>query len=82
MDEVFPRLHSASYHQCIGGTHHRCIAESYPDVIIIILFKRRICNDVENVTLMVKPVFIDKPGRNPLQLIGKTLCTGNLKTTL
>lgn len=80
MLEVFSRFHAAAGQQYIGGTDHGGIPKCHSDVEIIILFQKRIVNDAEDVAPVVVPVFIHKLRRDTLQLIGKTVSTGNIKT--
>ena len=80
MLEVFSRLHAAAGQQCVGGADHGGVPKSHSDVEIIILFQKGIVNDAEDVAPVVVPVFIHKLRRDTLQLIGKTVFTGNIKT--
>ncbi|MSS36025.1 hypothetical protein [Clostridium porci] len=80
MLEVISRLHAAAGQQCVGGADHGGVPKSHSDVEIIILFQKGIVNDAEDVAPVVVPVFIHKLRRDTLQLIGKTVFTGNIKT--
>ena len=79
MFEVISRLHAATGQQCVGGADHGGVPKSNSDVEIIILFQKGIVNDAEDVAPVVVPVFIHKLRRDTLQLIGKTVFTGNIK---
>ncbi|MBQ7930232.1 MAG: hypothetical protein IJ334_04360 [Clostridia bacterium] len=67
--EIFVRIHPAPAHECIGDTDGRCTAEPFPDAVYIILFQKRICNDVGNLPMMVKPVFFREVGSHVFDLI-------------
>ncbi|MBQ3257468.1 MAG: hypothetical protein IJA67_08650 [Oscillospiraceae bacterium] len=71
MDKVFFRGQTTAGHQDISGADRRRIAERNLYVIIIILFQKRICNDTENVIVVVVPVFSYKTGGDLFKLIGK-----------
>ncbi|MBR3999758.1 MAG: hypothetical protein IKI93_15620 [Clostridia bacterium] len=79
MDKVFFRGQTTAGHQHISGADRRRIAERNLYVIIIILFQKRICNDTENVIVVVVPVFGDKTGGDLFKLIGKAAFGRHIK---
>ncbi|MBR0444920.1 MAG: hypothetical protein IJK14_06065, partial [Clostridia bacterium] len=54
----FVGLHVAPAHQGIGDADRRGVPELHPDVVYIVLFQIRIRNVVENIALMLVPVFV------------------------
>ena len=78
----FVGLHVAPAHQRIGDTDRRGVAELYSDVVYIVLFQIRIRNVVENVALMLVPVFVRELRGDGFKLIPQSVFTGNAVAAL
>ena len=79
MLEVISRLHPAAGQQRIGGADNGGVPKSGSDVELIIVLQKGTVNDADNIAPIVVPVFIYKLRRHTLQLIGKSVFTGNVK---
>ncbi|MGI6700831.1 MAG: hypothetical protein ACOX6G_11070 [Christensenellales bacterium] len=78
----FVGLHIAPAHQRIGDADRRGVPELYPDVVYIVLFQIRIRNVVENIALMLVPVFVRELRGDGLKLIPQSVSTGNAVAAL
>ena len=77
MLKPFIGLHVAPAHQGIRDTDRSGVSELYSDVVIIVLFQIGIRNVVENVALMLVPVFIGELGCDGLKLFPQSVFTGD-----
>ena len=77
MLEIGFRLQPAARHQRVSDADGGGTSEGYSDIEIIIFFQEGIVNDAEDVALVLCPVFIGKLGSYLLQLVGKTVLSGN-----
>ena len=68
-------LHIAPSHQRIGDTDRRGVSELNSDVVIIVLFQIGIRNVVENVALVLVPVFVRKLCGNGFKLLTQAVFT-------
>ena len=75
MLKPFVGLHVAPAHQGIRDTDRSGVSELYSDVVIIVLFQIGIRNVVENVALMLVPVFIGELGCDGLKLFPQSVFT-------
>ena len=80
--KVVLRLHAAAGQENVGSTDHRRASKGRFDVEVIVLFQKGAFNEVENVVLIIIPVFIHQLGSHMLQLIGKSIFAGNPKAPL
>ena len=69
MLKPFIGLHVAPAHQGIRDADRRGVSELRSDVINIILLQIGIRNVVENIALMIVPVFVGELGRDSFKLI-------------
>ena len=72
MLKVIAGVQPAARHKSVGGADGSGISERNLYVIIIILLKKGIGKDAENVTAVVVPVFGYELRCNLFQLVGKT----------
>ena len=77
MLKPFVGLHVAPAHQGIGDADRRGVPQLHPDVVYIVLFQIRIRNVVENVALMLIPVFVRKLCRDGFKLLPQSVFTGD-----
>lgn len=82
MLKVFVRLKVAARHERVGNADNGGVSESHSDVEIIIFLQKGIVNDVENIPLMVVPVFVSELCGNALKLEGKAIRAGNIIVAL
>ena len=64
MGEIALRLQSAPIHQRVGDARGHGVPKSHAYVVIIIVLQETAVNDVEDVPLVVRPVFVGKPDGN------------------
>ncbi|MBR3555566.1 MAG: hypothetical protein IKN89_06610 [Oscillospiraceae bacterium] len=67
--EVFLRFQPAAGQKGVGGADGNGISESGSYVEVIIIVQIGTVNDAKDVKLVVLPVFVRKPGGDPLQLL-------------
>ncbi|WP_295757878.1 MULTISPECIES: hypothetical protein [Clostridia] len=79
MLEVGFRFQAAAGQQGIGDADGGGIAERRTDVKFIILLQEGAVNDVEDVILVVGPVFVRQLCGDLLQLLREAVCAGDLK---
>ncbi|MBR2592391.1 MAG: hypothetical protein IKD62_05430 [Oscillospiraceae bacterium] len=77
MLKPFVGLHVTPAHQGIRDADRSCVSELYSDVVIIVLFQIGIRNVVENVALMIVPVFIGELGCDGFKLFPQSVFAGN-----
>lgn len=82
MLEVVLRLQPAAAHESIGDTDGCGGSELDSYIEIIILLQKRILKDVEEITLVLIPVFIRKLGSDRFQLLLETIGTRDIVSTL
>ncbi|MCU6784826.1 hypothetical protein OCV46_12950 [Anthropogastromicrobium aceti] len=75
--EVAFRLQSAAGHQSVSDADGGCCLELHSDVILIIFFQKGTVNDIEEVLLMLRPVFLSQFSGYLGELSGKVI-TGNI----
>ena len=75
MLKVIAGVQPAARHKSVGGADGSGISERNLYIIIIILLKKGIGKDAENVTAVVVPVFGYELRCNLFQLVGKTFFT-------
>ena len=75
--EVAFRLQSAAGHQSVSDADGGCCLELYSDVKLIILLQKGTVNDIEEVLLMLRPVFLSQFSGYLSELSGKVI-TGNI----
>ena len=80
--EVFLRLQPAAGQQGVGGADGDGISECGSYVEIIIIVQIGTVNDAKDVKLVVLPVFVRKPGGDPLQLLHKAEFGIRIKASL
>ncbi len=78
----FVGLHITPAHQRIGDADRRGVPELYSDVVYIVLFQIRIRNVVENIALMLVPVFVRELRGDGFKLIPQSVFTGNAVAAL
>ena len=77
MLKVIPRLHATAGHQGIGHADGGGVLKLNADIEVIILFQKTSVNDVGQFIFMVVPIFLRKLGGDLLQLVCKTIFTGD-----
>ena len=77
MLKPFIGLHVAPAHQGIRDTDRSGVSELYSDVVIIVLFQIGIRNVVENIALMLVPVFVRELRGDGFKLIPQSVFTGD-----
>ena len=77
MLKVIPRLHAAAGHQGICHADGGGVLKLNADIEVIILFQKTSVNDVGQFIFMVVPIFLRKLGGDLLQLVCKTIFTGD-----
>ena len=77
MVEVAFRLQSAAGHQSVSDADGGCCLELYSDVKLIIFLQKGTVNDIEEVLLMLRPVFLGQFSGYLRELSGKVI-TGNI----
>ena len=77
MLEIAFRLQTAARHHSVGDADGGGTFESYFNIEIIIFLQKAPVNDAEKIVPVVVPVFRRKLGGDILQLVGKTVFTGN-----
>ena len=82
MLKPFVGFHVAPAHQGIRDADRRGVSELYSDVVIIVLFQIGICNVVENVALVLVPVFVGELGRDSFKLFPQPVFAGNAVAAL
>ena len=75
--EVAFRLQSTAGHQSVSDTDGGCCLELYSDVKLIIFLQKGTVNDMEEVLLMLRPVFLSQFSGYLSELSGKVI-TGNI----
>jgi hypothetical protein len=75
--EVAFRLQSAAGHQSVSDADGGCCLELYSDVKLIIFLQKGTVNDIEEVLLMLRPVFLSQFSGYLGELSGKVI-TGNI----
>ena len=75
--EVAFRLQSAAGHQSVSDADGGCCLELYSDVKLIIFLQKGTVNDIEEVLLMLRPVFLGQFSGYLRELSGKII-TGNI----
>ena len=75
--EVAFRFQSTAGHQSISDTDGGCCLELYSDVKLIIFLQKGTVNDIEEVLLMLRPVFLSQFSGYLSELSGKVI-TGNI----
>ena len=75
--EVAFRLQSTAGHQSVSDADGGCCLELYSDVKLIIFLQKGTVNDIEEVLLMLRPVFLGQFSGYLRELSGKIL-TGNI----
>lgn len=75
--EVAFRLQSTAGHQSVSDTDGGCCLELYSDVKLIIFLQKGTVNDIEEVLLMLRPVFLSQFSGYLGELSGKVI-TGNI----
>ena len=75
--EVAFRLQSTAGHQSVSDTDGGCCLELYSDVKLIIFLQKGTVNDIEEVLLMLRPVFLSQFSGYLSELSGKVI-TGNI----
>ncbi|MCR0235502.1 MAG: hypothetical protein ACLRY6_11355 [[Clostridium] innocuum] len=75
--EVAFRLQSAAGHQSVSDADGGCCFELYSDVKLIIFLQKGTVNDIEEVLLMLRPVFLSQFSGYLGELSGKVI-TGNI----
>ena len=75
--EVAFRFQSTAGHQSISDTDGGCCLELYSDVKLIIFLQKGTVNDIEEVLLMLRPVFLSQFSGYLRELSGKVI-TGNI----
>ncbi len=75
--EVAFRFQSTAGHQSISDTDGGCCLELYSDVKLIIFLQKGTVNDIEEVLLMLRPVFLSQFSGYLGELSGKVI-TGNI----
>ena len=75
--EVAFRLQSAAGHQCVSDADGGGCLELHSDVILIIFLQKGTVNDIEEVLLMLRPVFLSQFSGYLSELSGKVI-TGNI----
>lgn len=68
MFKIVVRVQPASGKQRVGNADFRCVSECHSDVELIILLQERILKDVENIPLIILPIFPYKLGGNRFKL--------------
>ena len=71
--EVAFRLQSAAGHQSVSDADGGCCFELYSDVKLIIFLQKGIVNDIEEVLLMLRPVFLSQFSGYLRELSGKVI---------
>lgn len=82
MLEIIVRFQAAAGHKGVGDADRGGIAERRSDIELIILLQKGTVNDVEDVVLMVVPVFVRQPRGDLLQLVREAVRAGDLKAVL
>ncbi|MDD3228239.1 MAG: hypothetical protein PHE09_03380 [Oscillospiraceae bacterium] len=77
MLKIVLRLHATAGHEGIGDADGGGVSELHSDIKLIITVQKGIVNDVENIVLVVVPVFIRKLRRDTLHLFGKAVLAGH-----
>jgi hypothetical protein len=77
MLKVFVRFQPAAGQNSVGGTDGCGASELRSDVELIIFLQKAAVNGVENVVLMILPIFVRQLPGDPFQLVGKALFAGN-----
>ena len=75
--KIVAGVQSAAGHERVGGADSCRVLERHPYIVIIILFQERVSKDVENVAVVVVPVFGYELRSNLFKLIGKALIARN-----
>ena len=75
--EVAFRLQSAAGHQSVSDTDGGGCLELHSDVILIIFLQKGTVNDIEEVLLMLRPIFLGQFSSYLRELSGKII-TGNI----
>lgn len=75
--EVAFRLQSTAGHQSVSDADGGCCLELYSDVKLIIFLQKGTVNDIEEVLLMLRPVFLSQFSGYLGELSGKVI-TGNI----
>ena len=75
--EVAFRFQSTAGHQSVSDTDGGCCLELYSDVKLIIFLQKGTVNDIEEVLLMLRPVFLSQFSGYLRELSGKVI-TGNI----
>ena len=75
--EVAFRLQSTAGHQSVSDTDGGCCLELYSDVKLIIFLQKGTVNDIEEVLLMLRPIFLGQFSSYLRELSGKII-TGNI----
>ncbi|WP_313293053.1 hypothetical protein [Faecalispora jeddahensis] len=78
MLKVFVRFQPAARQNRVSDADGSGASELRPDVELIIFFQEAVVNDVENVVLMILPIFVRQLSGDLIQLIGKAFFSGNL----
>ena len=81
MGKIAFRLQSAARHQGVGNADGGGCLKLYFDVKLIIFLQKGTVNDIEEVLLMLRPVFLSQPSGHRLQLLGKVIAA-NLVSAL
>lgn len=71
--EVVFRLQSAAGHQSVSDADGGCCLELYSDVKLIIFLQKGTVNDIEEVLLMLRPVFLSQFSGYLGELSGKVI---------
>jgi len=82
MLEVGFRLQPAAGHKGVGDADRGGVSECRANVKSIILFQKGTVNDIEDVMLMLIPVFTRQLRGDPLQLVNEAVLAGNIKAGL
>ena len=75
--EVAFRFQSTAGHQSVSDTDGGCCLELYSDVKLIIFLQKGTVNDIEEVLLMLRPIFLGQFSSYLRELSGKII-TGNI----
>ena len=71
--EVAFRFQSTAGHQSVSDTDGGCCLELHSDVILIIFLQKGTVNDIEEVLLMLRPVFLSQFSGYLRELSGKVI---------
>ena len=82
MLKPFVGFHVAPAHQGIRDADRSGVSELYSDVVIIVLFQIGIRNVVENVALVLVPVFVGELSCDGLKLLPQSVFTGDAVAAL